>query len=619
MENKEDSLEVLKSRLNHITSKIIKLEDERMRISTTLHKLNVEKKEIESKIQIKNTKELSSTWITFSNESYDWSEKAQSVLESKFKLNSFRECQLAAINAVMSKKDVILLMATGGGKSLCYQLTALLLKGITLVISPLISLIEDQVCHLTQLGIPVEKLGQGLEVSLKNEIFGCLDGSKKQSFQILYVTPEFLVNSKKLMTSLQKCYDSGRLSLIAVDEVHCISEWGHDFRKDYLNLGMLRQLFETVPIMGLTATATVKVVDNAITNLNIPNAILIKKSFLRKNLMYHVEPKPENMEKYISKLMSYMKEFKDQSGIFYTATIKDANDIAYALHQKGCKVGRYHGDLTKEDRSKIYKKWLEGTYQVVVATIAFGLGIDKPDVRFIVHITMPKSLQGLYQESGRAGRDGNPSTCILWYKIDDYLKLASNSHSKIEQENSLEIFKYCLNNVTCRHAILCKQFDENYPKCETSCDNCNKKFTTKTYLIKKFANEISKVFQNDKETRFTLKKLVQAWTKLTKRKLSDGILEFIIANLIKENYLKLYFNYTPYTTNVYIRLSEQTESEDMFLVTMRENKELEKMLGGSDSSENVKRKSDKVENSGDHSRKIKKSKKSVVISSDDSN
>ncbi|KAJ8938070.1 hypothetical protein NQ318_014551 [Aromia moschata] len=245
--------------------------------------------------------------------------------------------------------------------------------------------------------------------------------SESSHLNLLYVTPEWVAKSKVFMNFLQKCFDKGHLKRIVIDEVHCCSTWGHDFRPEYNHLGFFKSMFPGVPILGLTATATMSVLIDIQNMLNLNDALIITAPFNRPNLYYKVINKPLDKNDCLNILEKLLKgKYKDQSGIIYTSTVKECEDISKALKDRGLKVKFYHGQLEPDVKRIIHERWLRNNYQAVIATIAFGMGIDKPDVRFVIHHAIPKSMEGLYQESGRAGRDGKKSDCILMFNLSDF-------------------------------------------------------------------------------------------------------------------------------------------------------------------------------------------------------
>ncbi len=356
-------------------------------------------------------------------------------------------------------------MQTGGGKSLCYQLPALELDGITLVISPLIALMKDQVNSLKANGIKADYINSTLESSEINEV---LQSAKQGKTKILYLAPERL-KTENFINFLS----SINISLIAVDEAHCISEWGHDFRPDYRELKNLRTLYPDTPIIALTATATAKVQTDIIGELNLNDPTVFLSSFDRPNLTYIVRPKHNAFKS----LINMLEKFKDESVIIYCFSRKKTEELATKLRTSGFNAGAYHAGLEKNQRNSLQDDFSSDHVRIMVATIAFGMGIDKPDVRLIVHYDLPKSIEGYYQETGRAGRDNLPSECVLFYSYGDKIKqdyFIKQMVDDAERERSIkklsQVIEYC-EAQSCRRSILLDYFGEN--RQEIACGNCD--------------------------------------------------------------------------------------------------------------------------------------------------
>jgi ATP-dependent DNA helicase RecQ len=389
------------------------------------------------------------------------------ILKTHFGFDQFLPLQREIIECVMAPRDVLVLMPTGGGKSLCYQLPALMLPGVTLVVSPLIALMKDQVDALKANGIPAEFINSTLT---RGEIDGIQTEARRGKIKILYAAPERLI-----LPEFQFFLQHLNVSLIAIDESHCISEWGHDFRPDYRNLQVLRNIFPEVPAMALTATATRKVREDIIYQLSLDKAKIFISSFNRPNLSYTVLPKKDSYHQ----LVHLLREWPDESAIIYCFSRKDTEHLAADLRQEGFKALPYHAGLESEERRTNQEKFIRDEAQIIVATIAFGMGIDKPDVRLVIHYHLPKSIEGYYQETGRAGRDGLPSRCVLFFSYADIMKQQyfirqieheaerKNAYQKLEQ-----MVEYC-EMVACRRAHLLAYFGEDYPaeKCG-GCDSC---------------------------------------------------------------------------------------------------------------------------------------------------
>ena len=361
---------------------------------------------------------------------------------------------MQVINATLSKRDTIVLMPTGGGKSLVYMLPALVQRGFTLVVSPLISLMHDQVTQLRTLGVRAELLCQHTDKETVKQIHDNLC-SPDSDLKLLYVTPERIVKSKTLISRMEKADKQRLLQRIVVDEAHCISQWGHDWRQDYTKLGFFKKQFPEIPVMALTATATKPVEEDIKRSLNMMHCESFRNSVDRPNLQYEVEHKPSSAEEANQAIYGAIQtRFKGQPGIVYCFSKKEAEMTAQYLQDKGIKAKFYHADMDlygvdaggNSGRMEVYAEWSDGRVQVVVATIAFGMGINKLDVRFVIHHTMSKSVSAYYQEAGRAGRDGMPATCLLFYKPSDLVRqstmaVGNQLHAAVEQV--YELVKYC--------------------------------------------------------------------------------------------------------------------------------------------------------------------------------
>ena len=389
------------------------------------------------------------------------------LLKTHFGFDQFRPLQEEIIDCVISGKDAFVLMPTGGGKSLCFQLPALMMPGVTVVISPLIALMKDQVDALKANGIPAEFINSTLT---RPEIDQIQAEARRGNIKILYAAPERLI-----LPEFQLFLKTITVSLIAIDESHCISEWGHDFRPDYRNLIMLRNIFPEVPAMALTATATKKVREDIICQLSLAKAKIFISSFNRPNLSYAVLPKKNSYDQ----LINLLREQQHESAIIYCFSRKDTEHLAADLRQEGFKALPYHAGLESEARRTNQEKFIRDEAQIIVATIAFGMGIDKPDIRLVIHYHLPKSIEGYYQETGRAGRDGLPSQCVLFYSYADTIKqqyFIRQIENEAERKNAYrkldQMVEYC-ELTTCRRHYLLAYFGEDYQheKCG-GCDIC---------------------------------------------------------------------------------------------------------------------------------------------------
>lgn len=390
-------------------------------------------------------------------------------LKEIFGYSQFRGEQEAIINSIMGGNNTFVIMPTGAGKSLCYQLPAITNEGVAIVISPLIALMKNQVDQLNAFGINAQFLNSTLNKAEINKVKkDALDGSLK----LLYIAPESLTKEENL-DFLQRA----NISFVAVDEAHCISEWGHDFRPEYRRIrGIIDNINPDLPLIALTATATPKVQQDIAKNLRMEESALFKSSFNRKNLYYEVRPKLGDVNK---QLIKYIKNNKGKSGIIYCLSRKTVEEVANLLSVNDIKALPYHAGLDGQTRMHNQDAFLNEEADVIVATIAFGMGIDKPDVRFVIHYDAPKSLEGYYQETGRAGRDGLEGNCVMFYNIEDIQKLEKFNKDKsvTERDNARHLLNEMVayaNLGACRRRQLLSYFGEYMDKDCGFCDNCVK-------------------------------------------------------------------------------------------------------------------------------------------------
>ena len=419
-----------------------------------------------------------------------------STLKKYFGYDEFRPLQEEIISNVLNHNDSFVLMPTGGGKSLCYQLPALMLDGLTIVISPLIALMKDQVDALQANGIKAEYMNSSLTYEENTEIQKRV---LNHQVKILYVAPERLATSsfRDFINQLNSFDDTEAISLIAIDEAHCISEWGHDFRPDYKNLSSLKSWLPNTPLIALTATATPKVKDDIINQLHINSAHIYTSSFDRENLNIQVISKKNSYEK----ILHYIDKYKGESAIIYCFSRKDTENIAEGLKEDGYSALAYHAGLSPEERKEAQDLFIKDKVNIIAATIAFGMGIDKPDVRLVLHHTFPKTIEGYYQEIGRAGRDSLPSECVLLYSIADMRK-HEYFHTEISDFDELnktkqklsEMIDYCESQF-CRRKHLLNYFGQQYniENCG-SCDICltEKKTIDATIISQKILSAVHK-------------------------------------------------------------------------------------------------------------------------------
>ncbi|MBH3427852.1 DNA helicase RecQ [Pseudomonas alkylphenolica] len=394
-------------------------------------------------------------------------EQAQRVLKDIFGYDSFRGRQGAIIECVAKGGDALVLMPTGGGKSLCFQVPALLRPGLAVVVSPLIALMEDQVATLDELGVAAASLNSTLSAEQQRDLAGRI---RRGEVKMLYLAPERLVQPR--MLDFLRTLD---IALFAIDEAHCVSQWGHDFRPEYLQLGQLAELFPQVPRIALTATADMRTREEIVTRLHLQNAERFLSSFDRPNIFYRIVPKEQPRKQ----LLAFLSERRGNAGIVYCLSRKKVDDVAAYLCEQGYPALPYHAGLPAETRAANQRRFLNEEGLIMVATIAFGMGIDKPNVRFVAHLDLPKSLEAYYQETGRAGRDGLPADAWMAYGLQDMVMLkqmlqnseGDERHKRVEQHKLDAMLALC-EETRCRRQTLLNYFDEELPQPCGHCDNC---------------------------------------------------------------------------------------------------------------------------------------------------
>ncbi|PWH13010.1 MAG: DNA helicase RecQ [Anaerolineae bacterium] len=391
----------------------------------------------------------------------------QEILKTVFGYDTFRPLQRQVIENVLARRDSLVVMPTGGGKSLCYQIPALMFSGLTVVVSPLIALMKDQVEQLQAYGIPALYLNS----TLSPEAYAAnMEHIRRGQAKLLYVAPETLLTPR-----LFSLLDTLQVDLLTIDEAHCISEWGHDFRPEYRQLVEVRRRYPRAVCLALTATATPRVRADIVRSLGFSRANEFVASFNRENLYIQVSPKTEPLRQ----TLRFLERFKDQSGIIYCFSRKQVDELAAALVQRGYSVRPYHAGLEDSERRRNQEDFIRDNVQIMVATIAFGMGINKPNVRFVIHYDLPKSIEGYYQEIGRAGRDGLPAHCLLLYSYSDAAKLRyfidkkQGNERQVAMQQLNAMMKYAEDEQTCRRKPLLQYFGEPYlaTKCN-NCDNC---------------------------------------------------------------------------------------------------------------------------------------------------
>jgi len=410
------------------------------------------------------------------------------LLKKHFGFDSFRPNQEAIINDLLSGKDLLAIMPTGGGKSLCFQLPALMVPGTAIVISPLIALMKDQVDALHANGIKAVFYNSSQSADTQNEV---LQNLHNQKIKLLYVAPESL-------NFLLPHLNENNVSLFAIDEAHCISSWGHDFRPAYTQLGKLKKHFPEIPVAAFTATADVATQDDIFKQLQIPNAQKHLASFDRKNLYLEVRPGTSRLPQ----ILRFLRNRKEESGIIYCLSRKSTETLAEKLVASGFQAQAYHAGLDTEERSRIQENFVNDRTPIIVATIAFGMGIDKSNVRWVIHYNMPKNIEGYYQEIGRSGRDSLPAQTLLFYSFADVVKLRQfieESPNREFQLAKLERMQQFAEALSCRRIALLNYFGEHISEDCGNCDNCKTppKFFDGTVLAQKVCSAVYRLSENE--------------------------------------------------------------------------------------------------------------------------
>ena len=415
------------------------------------------------------------------------------TLKTTFGYGAFRPLQREIIEAALADRDVFALLATGGGKSLCFQLPALLRPGLTVVVSPLIALMKDQVDQLRAAGVAATYLNSTLDA---DEARSRLSGLHRGEWRLLYVAPERL-----MLDNWQENLKAWNVTALAIDEAHCISEWGHDFRPEYRQIAKLRELLPGVPVMALTATATSRVRADIIKQLKLRDAVTFVASFNRPNLSYRVIPKDQPAKQ----IVDFVRQRESECGIIYCASRATAERVAESLAGRGFLAKPYHAGLDAAERTRNQELFLRDETRIICATIAFGMGINKPNVRWIIHHDLPKNIEGYYQETGRAGRDGLPGDCLLLFSAGDiakqthFLAEITNEHEQAVARGQLRQIVHYAESAGCRRAELLDYFGEKFPldNCG-ACDNCLEPRETYdgTIVAQKFLSCVYRIAQH---------------------------------------------------------------------------------------------------------------------------
>ncbi|OAV93966.1 hypothetical protein PTTG_09131 [Puccinia triticina 1-1 BBBD Race 1] len=571
---------------------------------------------------------------------WTWTEALHETMKKIWGIDRFRLNQEAVCNAVLSNRDVLVIMPTGGGKSLTYQLPALISEGTTLVISPLVALMADQNMHLKEAGVPAEMLNasttrQDASLIMKRLLHSDVEQNSSRSrvkgkgkaseseltpIKLCYVTPEKIAKSKTFVSTLQKMYGSKRLSRVIIDEAHCCSSMGHDFRPDYKQLSILKTLFPDIPIVALTATCPPRVMADVLKILKLgpitngdkakpKGTVLFTSPLSRPNLHYQVLKKPSSNTDLIDHIVEWIeKNHSGSQGIIYTLSQKDTTTVAQGLisQSKGrITTGIYHASLSDSQKHQVHTSWRGGSTQVVCATTAFGMGIDAPHVRFVIHHTLPKSMEGYYQESGRAGRDGQVSECLLFWKTTDLLRLSGMVASEVDAIPKLySMARYATELERCRSLLFAEYFNTSHSASDRilpfsqepcgHCDNCKRApsdikhddltlqalkicdvvaYVTKMSarltliqlgdLVRGIGTPMSTIIKNTRTNKDSDDFGSEVPAELPAPDLSEKLLlkkdqvETLILHLLLRGYLQEQFVATAYTVNSYIKLGSK--------------------------------------------------------------
>lgn len=478
-------------------------------------------------------------------------EKAKSILKEVYGYKEFRLEQENIISAILDKKDVLAIMPTGGGKSICFQIPALIFDGLTIVVSPLIALMKDQVEALKGYNISCAFLNSSLTSEDEQLVYQQLKNNK---LKLLYISPERLLSQNFL-----HYVKSLPVSFVAIDEAHCVSVWGHDFRPEYQQLHRLRELFPNIPFAGFTATADRATQEDIVQQLGLKDAQQYLSSFERNNLSLSVKAANNR----VKAITSFVKERPNQSGIIYCLSRKGTEDLASKLRAQGYDAAHYHARMSPEKRSEVQRKFLTDKTTIICATIAFGMGIDKSNVRWVIHYNLPKNVEGFYQEIGRAGRDGHSADTLLFFSYGDFITLKSFiDESKVEigfkkvQTNKLQrMMQYC-EATSCRRNIILSYFGEHRTDNCGTCDNCKNPPRTidgKIYAQKVLSavyrtrqreglNMIANVLIGSKNQELLQKGFHEVKTWGVGKELSAFVWQQYLLQLVMLGYLEIYYH-----------------------------------------------------------------------------
>ena len=514
--------------------------------------------------------------------SFPWDARTLQALQT-LGHRQFRPLQREVVNAVMGGRDTLCILPAGGGKSLCYQLPVLAAKegqrGFAVVVSPLLALIGDQVSHLRRVGVHCAAL-TSVDKDSESSTYAAMV-NPECSLKILYVTPERVAKSKRFMSKLEKAHEGGFVRLFAVDEAHCCSAWGHDFRTDYQALVILKRRFEAVPLLALTATATREVQRDIKEMLGLQLCETFRSSVDRKNLFYEVLAKESALPAACKQVHDWIEERfgadkENTCGIVYCFSRKETEQVCDELRNLGVRALYYHADLENHERVRVFQSWVSGHVNVIVCTVAFGMGIDKANVRFVVHFTLAKSMENFYQESGRAGRDGNQSYCmVLWRPQDLFRQSTIACTEKSWPRNLYKMARFCQSQ-SCRRASISQHFQEE-ATCVAMCDVCSRRSVSQsrgdvseacepTDVSACYRDIVGIIRNADAEhERLTLRKLINLWKKGMNTKTKESLksrsqeerqsfCEHIVVELLLEGYICEDMGWNAYSTTSYLKV-----------------------------------------------------------------